>query len=118
MTTPTAAEIEAIRARDAIAHHPDRVADSGKIHVFGDYLDLATDGIRDRHALLTALDAANDKLRDLLDDQIALSNPRPVLLEPEPDSLRRDLDRRDAQRGAEEPCLGLDRRAIRIEADE
>jgi len=57
MSIPTAAEIEAIRQRDAVNHHPDHVADSGKIHVFGDYLYLATDSIRDRHALLAALDA-------------------------------------------------------------
>ena len=64
MTIPTAAEIEAIRKRDVVEHHPDRVSQSSvspiaKLHVVGGYLDLAKDGVRDRHAILTALDAAN-----------------------------------------------------------
>lgn len=63
MMIPTAAEIEAIRARDAVEHHPDRVADSGKIHVFGEYLDAAEVGIADRHRLLAALEAMESSVR-------------------------------------------------------
>lgn len=75
MSIPTAAEIEAIRQRDAVNHHPDHVADSGKIHVFGDYLYLATDSIRDRHALLAALDAVTaerDRYKQLSVDFITM----------------------------------------------
>lgn len=81
MTIPTASEIEAIRKRDVVEHHPDRVSQSSvspsvKIHVFGDYLDLAKDGVRDRHAL-DAANAENAILRTcfcIADDETVVSS--------------------------------------------
>lgn len=128
MTTPTAAEIEAIRARDAVEHHPDRVADSGKIHVIGDYLDASEVGIADRHRLLAALDAVtaeNKVLRTcvcIADDETVVSSVEgSILIDNKSGTRRRYFAATDEERKLKEQLdavtaeLDITRRSNRAE---
>ena len=116
---PAAAEIEAIRQRDAVDHHPDRVSESGKIHVCSDYLAVAKDGIRDRHALLAALDAVtseNKVLRTcfcIADDETVVSSVEgSILIDSKGGTRRRYFTATDEERKLKEQ---LD--AVTVERD-